>query len=112
MAEYSNEKTLDQHPQHPFTTQEGQAFDANTYAPAPMSGIAQTGYNNIGQSGPTTGYPGATAGPPTEYWDPTQPRPNDILPLHPAIIRQRQLSASLPPCPKGGYHELRSHQYV
>jgi hypothetical protein len=43
--------------------------------------------------------------------DPSIPRPNDILPLHPAIIQQRQIAASLPPCPRGGYHELRSHQY-
>ncbi|KAF8935706.1 hypothetical protein BGZ58_004843 [Dissophora ornata] len=52
-------------------------------------------------------YPGAANVPPTEFMDPTMPRPNDILPLHPAIIQQRQIAASLPPCPKGGYHELR-----
>lgn len=46
---------------------------------------------------------------PTEFLDPLVPRPNDILPLHPAIIQQRQIAASLPPCPQGGYHELRSH---
>src|SRR5690606_601983 len=40
------------------------------------------------------------------FWDPHVPRPNDILPLHPAIIRQREIAATLPPCPKGGYHEL------
>ncbi|KAG0233746.1 hypothetical protein B0O80DRAFT_500399 [Mortierella sp. GBAus27b] len=58
---------------------------------------------------PAGAYPGAAPGPPTEFMDPTVPRPNDILPLHPAIIQQRQIAASLPPCSKGGYHELRTH---
>ncbi|KAF9169711.1 hypothetical protein BGX21_009888 [Mortierella sp. AD011] len=70
-------------------------------APQPMGGSYMAGAN-VG-----TGYPGASSGPPTEFLDPTQPRPNDILPLHPAIIQQRQIAATLPPCPKGGYHELR-----
>ncbi|KAG0302210.1 hypothetical protein BGZ98_007685 [Dissophora globulifera] len=52
-------------------------------------------------------YPGAANQLPTVFLDPTMPRPNDILPLHPAIIEQRRIAASLPPCPIGGYHELR-----
>ncbi|KAG0037219.1 hypothetical protein BGZ82_002937 [Podila clonocystis] len=54
-------------------------------------------------------YPGAPGAMPTEFLDPLLPRPNDILPLHPTIIQQRQIAASLPPCPQGGYHELRTH---
>lgn len=63
---------------------------------------------------PSGAYPAASAfiGPPTEFMDPTAPRPNDILPLHPAIIQQRQIAARLPPCTRGGHHELRTHQYV
>ncbi|KAG0347211.1 hypothetical protein BG004_008189 [Podila humilis] len=57
---------------------------------------------------PPSGYPGAAPSFPNEFLDPNIPRPNDILPLHPAIIQQRQIAASLPPCPQGGYHELRS----
>ncbi|KAF9420689.1 hypothetical protein BGZ94_009057, partial [Podila epigama] len=59
-------------------------------------------------TGPSAAYPGAVDGAPTQFLDPNIPRPNDILPLHPAIIQQRQIAATLPPCPKGGYHELRS----
>ncbi|KAF9392597.1 hypothetical protein CPB97_000050 [Podila verticillata] len=65
---------------------------------------------NPAQPGPSGAhYPGAPGAFPTEFLDPNIPRPNDILPLHPAIIQQRQIAASLPPCPQGGYHELRSH---
>ncbi|KAL1922639.1 uncharacterized protein VTP21DRAFT_10178 [Calcarisporiella thermophila] len=28
---------------------------------------------------------------------------------HPAIEEQQRIAASLPPCPKGGNHELRAH---
>ncbi|KAF9334924.1 hypothetical protein BG006_001221 [Podila minutissima] len=52
-------------------------------------------------------YPGAPGAIPTDFLDPLVPRPNDILPLHPVIIQQRQIAATLPPCPQGGYHELR-----
>ncbi|KAG0332282.1 hypothetical protein BG000_010191 [Podila horticola] len=67
--------------------------------------------NQAYAAGPSTRahYPGAPGAMPTEFLDPLVPRPNDILPLHPAIVQQRQIAASLPPCPQGGYHELRSH---
>ncbi|KAF9342867.1 hypothetical protein BGX26_006692 [Mortierella sp. AD094] len=69
--------------------------------PPTMDGSYMTGVNA------GIGYPGAMSGSPADFLDPTQPRPNDILPLHPAIIQQRQIAATLPPCPGGGYHELR-----
>ncbi|KAG0258259.1 hypothetical protein DFQ27_004733 [Actinomortierella ambigua] len=59
--------------------------------------------------GGSANHPGVMGATPVAFQDPTAPRPNDILPLHPAIIQQRQIAASLPPCPKGGYHELRTH---
>ncbi|KAG0366088.1 hypothetical protein BC939DRAFT_462672 [Gamsiella multidivaricata] len=94
-------------PAYPPPIQEGQAYNPNMYyappPPAPMGGNQTSGAvpNSGGQ------YPGAMSGAGAGYMDPTAPRPNDILPLHPAIIQQRQIAASLPPCPKGGYHELR-----
>ncbi|KAF9153951.1 hypothetical protein BG015_002257 [Linnemannia schmuckeri] len=102
MSGYPNEKGLQGgqpgYPQQPPYPQQAYAQPSQqqyfTQPPAPAVG---------GSS-----YPGAVPGPPTEFVDPTVPRPNDILPLHPAIIHQRQIAASLPPCPKGGYHELRS----
>lgn len=117
MSSYPPEKSPGQ--QYPPPQQDGQGFAAqpNMYAPAPAAPAPY--YNNqynAGQPGmaqvSASGYPGANAGPPTEYMDPTMPRPNDILPLHPAIIQQRQIAATLPPCPRGGYHELRTQKYV
>ncbi|KAF9356417.1 hypothetical protein BGX34_009942 [Mortierella sp. NVP85] len=98
MSSYPPEKTVDQYQlqqQNPFgQDNQGQAFPSNGqglgFAPRPGT------------------YPSAAPGPPTEFVDPTVPRPNDILPLHPAIIQQRQIAASLPPCSHGGYHELRT----
>ncbi|KAF9938989.1 hypothetical protein BGZ75_003619 [Mortierella antarctica] len=118
MSSYPPEKSPAQ--QYPPPQQDGQGFAAqsNTNAPAPAAAAPYYtsnntyNYNNAGQPGmaqvSASGYPGANAGPPAEYMDPTMPRPNDILPLHPAIIQQRQIAATLPPCPRGGYHELRT----
>ncbi|KAG0052319.1 hypothetical protein BGZ83_002759 [Gryganskiella cystojenkinii] len=109
-------KSLDQTQQLPYSTgtQEGQG---GQFAPPPISGnnggssAAAYGYEYANNASPVgaTGYPGVAGGTPTDFLDPNVPRPNDILPLHPAIIEQRQIAASLPPCPQGGYHELRSH---
>ncbi|KAF9178259.1 hypothetical protein BGZ49_005405, partial [Haplosporangium sp. Z 27] len=98
MATYPPEKNASEQPHY-----QAPPPVLNTSAPPPpvMGGTYMTGVN-VG-----AGYPGVSSGPPTEFLDPTQPRPNDILPLHPAIIQQRQIAATLPPCPKGGYHELR-----
>ncbi|KAF9975416.1 hypothetical protein BGZ73_000921 [Actinomortierella ambigua] len=73
------------------------------------AGIGSTAYNYPSAVGGSTNHPGVVGATPVAMQDPTLPRPNDILPLHPAIIQQRQIAASLPPCPKGGYHELRTH---
>ncbi|KAI1315958.1 hypothetical protein EDD11_010597 [Mortierella claussenii] len=128
MSTYLPEKVVSQRDgqQHPFATsaQEGQGYNDMYGPPPPVNNAAQQGgapsatahlssyypdNNNGAAAGPAMmGYPGARPGPPTEFLDPTLPRPNDILPLHPAIIQQRQIAATLPPCPKGGYHELRS----
>ncbi|KAF9968078.1 hypothetical protein BGZ70_006880 [Mortierella alpina] len=119
MSSYPPEKSPAQ--LYPPPQQDGQGFAAqsNVYAPAPAAAAAPyynnygNNYNNAGQPGmaqvSASGYPGANAGPPSEFMDPTMPRPNDILPLHPVIIQQRQIAATLPPCPRGGYHELRKH---
>ncbi|KAF9276970.1 hypothetical protein BGZ68_009636 [Mortierella alpina] len=114
MSSYPPEKSPGQ--QYPPPQQDGLSFatQPNMYAPAPAAPAPYYNNNqyNAGQPGmaqvSASGYPGANAGPPTEYMDPTMPRPNDILPLHPAIIQQRQIAATLPPCPRGGYHELRT----
>ncbi|KAF9900298.1 hypothetical protein EC991_007640 [Linnemannia zychae] len=116
MSAYPDEKAL-QGQQH----QPGQSYP-QAYPPQVPYGQQQVPYGQQPQQqfytqppAPAVGgssYPGAAPGPPTEFMDPTIPRPNDILPLHPAIIQQRQIAATLPPCPRGGYHELRSHQYV
>ncbi|KAK5829534.1 hypothetical protein F5H01DRAFT_374878 [Linnemannia elongata] len=101
MSAYPDEKTL-QGGQPAYHLQP--AYPQETYAQT-----SQQQY--FTQPPPAVGgstYPGAVPGPPTEFMDPTIPRPNDILPLHPTIIQQRQIAASLPPCPKGGHHELRS----
>ncbi|KAF9184300.1 hypothetical protein BGZ51_003414 [Haplosporangium sp. Z 767] len=74
------------------------------------AGPAPTALGPGGGAGYGSGYPGAGSGAPTQFLDPNVPRPNDILPLHPAIIQQRQIAATLPPCPQGGYHELRRRQ--
>lgn len=119
---YPPEKTVDQTPPlglgYATGAQEGQ--QGGQFAPPPVSGnnggssAATYGYeyDYTANSAPVgvAGYPGVTGGTPTAFLDPNVPRPNDILPLHPAIIQQRQIAASLPPCPQGGYHELRSHQ--
>jgi len=120
------EKNADKLNQVGYSTgaQEGQGHFANNntnYAPPMVSGnnsgstAAAYGYEYDysvpGAPVGAAGYPGATSGTPAAFLDPNMPRPNDILPLHPAIIEQRQIAASLPPCPKGGYHELRTHQY-
>ncbi|CAO3570719.1 unnamed protein product [Mortierella alpina] len=124
MSNYLPEKSPAQ--LYPPPQQDGQGFAAqsNVYAPAPAPAAAAAPYDNndgninsnAGQPGmaqvSASGYPGANAGPPGEFIDPTVPRPNDILPLHPAIIQQRQIAATLPPCPRGGYHELRTHRDV
>ncbi|KAF9902605.1 hypothetical protein BX616_001874 [Lobosporangium transversale] len=123
MSNYPPEKQ-----QGPYANipQEGQGYNSN-YGPPPPD--MKTGQNftgapyygapvPMGDGGATSAsagpghFSGVQPGPPTEFVDPTVPRPNDILPLHPAIIQQRQIAASLPPCSKGGYHELRTHQYV
>ncbi|KAF9104500.1 hypothetical protein BGX27_010072, partial [Mortierella sp. AM989] len=104
MSGYSPEKDVgQQHYQYQQPQQFHQPF--NTAAPPPpgMGGPYATGTHISAGT-----YPGVTSGPPTQFMDPTQPRPNDILPLHPVIIQQRQIAATLPPCPKGGYHELRA----
>ncbi|KAF9143166.1 hypothetical protein BGX30_001194 [Mortierella sp. GBA39] len=102
MSAYPDEKALQggqsAYPQQP-------AYPQQTYGePSQQQYFTQPPAPAVGGSS----YPGAVPGPPTEFIDPAIPRPNDILPLHPAIIQQRQIAASLPPCPKGGYHELRS----
>lgn len=107
MAAYPDEKALQAQQAQPGYPQQ----PSNAYPP-PQSSQQQYFTQPPAAAVGGTSYPGAVPGPPTEFVDPTQPRPNDILPLHPAIIQQRQIAASLPPCPRGGYHELRSRQYV
>ncbi|KAF9923045.1 hypothetical protein BGZ65_009169, partial [Modicella reniformis] len=108
MSNYPPEKAIDQQQQqNPF----GQGYDM--YSSPPTGNAGATGAAGFGDYGqgfppPSGAYPGVVSGPPADFMDPTVPRPNDILPLHPAIIQQRQIAASLPPCPKGGHHELRT----
>ncbi|KAF9086251.1 hypothetical protein BGX23_009024 [Mortierella sp. AD031] len=111
MSGYLDEKALGQQQQQNADAQPSQPMGGSTnnysntpYFTQPPPAVAQPAAAVGGSS-----YPGAVPGPPTEFLDPTVPRPNDILPLHPAIIQQRQIAASLPPCPRGGYHELRTH---
>ncbi|KAG0254203.1 hypothetical protein BG011_005891 [Mortierella polycephala] len=135
MSGYPSEKGFQNElpPQHPFSNPaqegQGQAGAPYMYAPPPPintggqtavagagPGAGAPGGNYYGYTGPTgpapaaLGYPGAGSGAPTQFLDPTVPRPNDILPLHPAIIQRRQIATTLPPCPQGGYHELRTRQ--
>ncbi|KAG0275037.1 hypothetical protein BGZ95_009251 [Linnemannia exigua] len=109
MSVYPDEKALQGHQQQAYPyPQQQQGYPQQQQVPYGQQ--PQQPY--YAQPAPAVGgssYPGAVPGPPTEFVDPTMPRPNDILPLHPAIIQQRQIAASLPPCPRGGYHELRSH---
>ncbi|KAG0239428.1 hypothetical protein BGW41_007692 [Actinomortierella wolfii] len=109
----------------PTTTSAGYGYpvDQKSTFPPPLtdhkdsgviSGMSNPGNSSTAYGYPTTyngaaNFPGVSGATPVPYQDPNVPRPNDILPLHPAIIQQRQIAASLPPCPKGGYHELRTH---
>ncbi|KAF9924381.1 hypothetical protein FBU30_005651, partial [Linnemannia zychae] len=106
------------YPQQPYFQQSQQGYPdgklsqsniqhpQQAYVPSPSQ--QQPYYSQPAAAVRGSSYPGAAPGPPTVFWDPLVPRPGDILPLNPAIIQRRQIAASLPPCPCGGYHELRN----